>query len=71
MEFFLRFMLLLIKLIGYLFTPIIILVNKCRIRQAKIPPIQNELLNLPVIDLAAKIRNKEVCIMYICYYKLM
>lgn len=59
----LRFVLLLMKLIGYLLTPVTILVNLCRIRQQKIPPIRNELLlNLPVIELAAKIRNKEVCI---------
>lgn len=62
----LRFVLLLIKLIGYLLTPITILVNICRIKQQKILPIRNELLNIPVIDLAAKIRNKEVC-MLACY----
>lgn len=46
------------KMFGFLFTPFLILFNKHK--KMKIPPHKNDLLNIPVVDLAEKIRNREV-----------
>lgn len=58
MEVLLRFVAFLLKLSGYLLTPFLILFNKHK--KVAIPPITNDLLKLPVVDLAEKIRQREV-----------
>lgn len=60
MELLLRFMGIVLKFFGVLSTPFVILSGKFFYRPIKIPPIQNGLLRMAAIDLAAKIRNKEV-----------
>lgn len=60
MEVLLRFAAVLLKLFGYLFTPFLILLNTHK--KVKIPPIKNDLLKLSVVDLAEKIRQREVII---------
>lgn len=60
MEPIIRFAAFLLKIFGYLILPILIFINKRNIKPAKIPPIRNELLYIPAVDLATKIRNKEV-----------
>lgn len=60
MEPIIRFAAFLLKIFGYLILPILIFINKLNIKPAKIPPIRNELLYIPAVDLATKIRNKEV-----------
>lgn len=60
MELLLRFVAFSMKIFGFLFTPILILFNKHK--RVKIPAHKNDLLNIPVVDLAEKIRNKEVSI---------
>lgn len=64
MEYFIRFLLLIVKLLGFFIMPIVILVNKCTIKSVKIAPVTNDLLKIPVVDLATKIRNKEVNIFF-------
>lgn len=58
MEVLLRVAAFLLKCVGFLLTPFLILFNSHK--KVKIPPITNDLLNIPVIDLAQKIRKKEV-----------
>ena len=58
MEVILRFMAFLLKCLGYLAVPFLIVFNSHK--KVKIPPIKNDLLKLPVVDLAEKIRAKEV-----------
>lgn len=50
-----------LKVIRLLAVPILGLINRKQTK--KLPPIKNELLKLPAVDLAAKIRNKEVIIL--------
>lgn len=52
----------LFKIIGFFINPFLAIINYLCYRSIKIPPIQNELLKMPVIELAAKIRNKEVSV---------
>lgn len=58
MEFFLRFIAGILKYCGYLITPLVCLLNTNR--RVKIPPIRNDLLKLTVVDLAEKLRQKQV-----------
>lgn len=51
---------LLLKVLSFIFTPINALVNYIRYRPISIPPITNELLRLAAVDVAAKIRQREV-----------
>lgn len=64
MEVLLRFVAFLLKLGGFLFTPFLILFNTHK--KVQIPPITNDLLKLPVVDLAEKIRKQEVKICTDC-----
>lgn len=58
MEVMLRIAAFLLKCIGFLLVPILYLFNPYK--KVTIPPNKNELLNVPVVDLAQKIRKKEV-----------
>lgn len=49
-----------LKWIGFLLTPFLILFSPHK--KVQIPPIKNDLLNISVVDLAQKIRKKEVII---------
>lgn len=60
MELLLRFFGFCFKIVGYLITPLLAIINYFNYRPIQIPPIENELLKIAAIDLAAKIRNKEV-----------
>lgn len=60
MELLLRFISFCLKIIGYLITPLLVIINYVNYRSIQIPPIENELLKIPAVELAAKIRNKEV-----------
>lgn len=62
MELLLRFIAGILKYVGYLVTPIVYLfssVNGYNSR-VKIPPIRNDILKWSVVDLAEKIRMKQV-----------
>lgn len=62
MELLLRFIAGILKYFGYFITPLVYLINSingCNSR-VKIPPIRNDLLKLSVVDLAEKIRLKQV-----------
>lgn len=65
MEILLRFVSFVLKVIGYFLTPLLAIINYVNYRSIRIPPIDNELLKIPAIELAAKIRNKEVNIEYL------
>lgn len=58
MEVLLRIVAFLLKMGGFIFAPFLILFNTHK--KVKIPPITNDLLKLPVVDLAEKIRQQEV-----------
>lgn len=58
MEVLLRIMAFLLKCLGFLLTPFLILLNSHK--KNKIPQITNDLLKIPVVELAQKIRQKEV-----------
>lgn len=58
MAWLLRSAALLLRVLGYLLTPFLILFN--RHKRETIPPIKNDLLKLSVVELAEKIRQKEV-----------
>lgn len=58
MELLLRIIAGALKYLGYLITPLLCLVNTHR--RVKMPPIRNDLLKLSVVDLAEKIRQKQV-----------
>ncbi|XP_031633362.1 fatty-acid amide hydrolase 2-A-like [Contarinia nasturtii] len=58
MELLLRIAAFFLKCMGFLLTPFFYLFNPYK--KLKIPPNKNELLNIPVVDLAQKIRKKEV-----------
>lgn len=60
MELLLRFIGLCFKIVGFLITPMLAIINYLNYRSIQVPPIKNELLKIAAIDLAAKIRNKEV-----------
>lgn len=58
MEILLRISAFLLKILGYLITPFLILCNSHK--KTKIPPIKNDILKLSVCELAEKLRQKEV-----------
>lgn len=58
MEFLLRFVAFLLKFFGFIFAPFLIFFSKHK--KIEIPPIRNDLLLLPVVVLAEKIRKREV-----------
>lgn len=58
MEILLRAIVLLIRILGYLLFPIYFI--KGLFSTGKIPPITSQLLTIPVVDLADKIRRQEV-----------
>lgn len=58
MEVILRVAAFLLKCLGFVLTPLLGIFNPYN--KVKIPPNKNELLNIPVVDLAQKIRKKEV-----------
>lgn len=60
MEILLRFIGFCFKIIGFFITPLLALINYFKYSAIRIPPIKNELLKIPAIELASKIRNKEV-----------
>lgn len=60
MELLLRFIGFCFKIIGLLITPLLAVINYFKYSPIRIAPIQNELLKIPAVDLAAKIRNREV-----------
>lgn len=60
MDLLIRTLALLLKVFGFLFTPLNALISWIKYRDIQIPAITNELLRLPAVDLAAKIRNREV-----------
>lgn len=63
MEILLRFILFIIKILGFLLFPIYFI--KGIFTTGKIPPITSHLLTIPVVDLADKIRKKEVIKYYL------
>lgn len=60
MDLLVRFLAVLLKLLNFIVTPINSVVNYIRYRPIKIPAITNELLTMPAVDLATKIRQREV-----------
>lgn len=58
MEVILRLAAFLLKCLGFILTPLLSIFNPYK--KVQIPPIKNELLNIPVVELAQKIRKKEV-----------
>lgn len=62
MEVILRVAAFLLKCVGFLLMPFLSFFNSYK--KIKIPPIKNDILNIPVVDLAQKIRKKEVYILY-------
>lgn len=60
MDLLIRFLGLVLKVLGFIVAPINALVNWIKYRPIQIPAITNELLRLPAVELAAKIRNREV-----------
>lgn len=58
MEILLRAIVLLIRILGFLLFPIYFI--KGLFSTGKIPPITSQLLTIPVVDLADKIRRQEV-----------
>lgn len=58
MEVILRIGAFLLKLLGFLLMPFLSICSFYK--KIEIPPITNDLLNIPVVDLAQKIRKKEV-----------
>lgn len=59
MEILLRSILFIIRILGFLLFPIYF-IKGIFSGNGKIPPITSQLLNIPVVDLADKIRKKEV-----------
>lgn len=60
MDLLIRLLALVLKVLGFIMIPINSLINWTKYRTHTIPPITNDLLRLPAVDLAAKIRNREV-----------
>lgn len=60
MEILLRVIGFCFKIVGYFITPLLAIINYLSYRSIQIPSIKNELLKIPAIELASKIRNKEV-----------
>lgn len=58
MEVLLRVAAFLLKCLGFILMPFLCIFNPYK--KMKIPPIKNDLLYIPVVDLARKIRKKEV-----------
>lgn len=61
MEILLRSIVLIIRILGFLLYPIYFI--KGLFSTGKIPPITSQLLTIPVVDLADKIRRQEVIIL--------
>lgn len=66
MELLLRFAAFLLKSVGFLLTPFLTFFNSYK--KTKIPPIKNDLINICVVDLAQKIRKREVSIAITVHY---
>lgn len=58
METLLRVAAFLLKCLGFIVSPLLAIFNPHK--KVQIPPNRNELLNIPVVELAQKIRKKEV-----------
>lgn len=58
MEVILRIAAFLLKCLGFILTPLLGVFNAYK--KVNIPPNDNELLHIPVVELAQKIRKKEV-----------
>lgn len=58
MELILRIAAFLLKCLGFVLTPLLGVFNSYK--KVNIPSNENELLNIPVVELAQKIRKKEV-----------
>lgn len=64
MEIILRFVAMILKVLNIISTPFMIISSRYFYRPIKVPPIENSLLRIAAIDLAEKIRNKEVSALY-------
>lgn len=60
MEIFLRLYGLLNKIVNYLITPILMLIFGGYKKSDRLPKIENPILEICAVDLAEKIRNREV-----------
>lgn len=60
MDLLIRFFGLLLKIFAFIISPIISLYTWIKYRPIVIPAITNDLLRIPAVDLATKIRNREV-----------
>lgn len=60
MEMYLRIYTFITKIIAFLITPFLYLRYDIFGKQNKLPPLNNPLLNIGAVDLADKIRNREV-----------
>ncbi len=62
MEFFLRLYGIVLRILYIFVQPILYLIFIGFAKHEKLPGIKNPLLNIPAVDLAEKIRNKEVIV---------
>ena len=65
MEIFLRLFGLLNKIVNYLITPILILIFGRSKQDQRLPKIDNPILEICAVDLAEKIRNREVSAVFL------
>lgn len=56
----LRLVLILLSIVGFFVRPFLILYGYVCIKRTKLPPFRDTLLEIPAVDLAEKIRNREV-----------
>ena len=56
----LRFVLILLSLVGFFIRPALILYGYVFTPKRKLPPFRDPLLEIPAVDLAEKIRQREV-----------
>lgn len=54
-----RILAFVLKLMGFITLPFLILFSRYK-KSHKVPPVKNPLLNIAVVDLAQKLRDKEV-----------
>lgn len=60
MEFWLRFYAFVTKVLNFLLIPIFYIVFELFVKHEKLPPLKSPLLEICAVDLAEKIRNREV-----------
>lgn len=60
MEILLRLFGVLNKIVNFLITPVLFLIYDAFGKHEKLPPIRNPILELAAVDVAEKIRNREV-----------